>query len=154
MRRFKQALSTEEIEEILKRNTSGVLALIDEKGFPYAVPLSYVLHENCLYFHGAKTGHKMKAMLSNPKASFCVIDQDQVVSKHFTTFYRSAIVFGMMRIIDDPKEKEEALLWLCKKYFPLETQESVIQEINKFPNVCLFVLDIESWSGKKAKELI
>lgn len=153
MRRFKQALTTEEIKEILTKNTSGVLALIDKEGFPYAVPLSYVFHGNSLYFHGAKTGHKMEAMLSNPKASFCIIDQDQVVSERFTTFYRSALVFGTMRILEDSKEKEEALIWLCEKYSPLESQESIAKEIAKFPNTCVYALDIEFWSGKEAKEL-
>lgn len=153
MRRFKQALTTEEIKEILRKNTSGVLALIDKEGFPYAVPLSYVFRGNSLYFHGAKTGHKMEAMLSNPNASFCIIDQDQVVSERFTTFYRSALVFGTMRILEDSKEKEEALIWLCKKYSPLESQESIAKEIAKFPSTCVYALDIEFWSGKEAKEL-
>ena len=42
MRRNKQALTAEEIAEILKRNTSGVLAVNGDGGYPYAVPLSYL----------------------------------------------------------------------------------------------------------------
>ena len=42
MRRSRQALSWQETEEILRRGTSGVLALAGAEGDPYAVPLSYV----------------------------------------------------------------------------------------------------------------
>ena len=53
MRRFKQQLSKEECEEILNNCKSGVLAIIGDSGYPYAVPLSYVyfkvLSENHCY---------------------------------------------------------------------------------------------------------
>ncbi|MBR4328854.1 MAG: pyridoxamine 5'-phosphate oxidase family protein [Candidatus Riflebacteria bacterium] len=53
MRRFKQQLSKEECEEILNNCKSGVLAVIGDSGYPYAVPLSYVyfkvLSENHCY---------------------------------------------------------------------------------------------------------
>ena len=42
MRRKMQALTAEETAEILKRNTSGVLSLNGDDGYPYGVPLSYV----------------------------------------------------------------------------------------------------------------
>ena len=46
MRRFKQQLSNEECEEILNNCKSGVLAVIGDNGYPYAVPLSYVYLNN------------------------------------------------------------------------------------------------------------
>ena len=79
MRRSKQALSPEKCQEILQRGTSGVLALSGEGGYPYAVPISYVYADGKLYFHSAKAGHKIDAIRSCPKGSFCVIDQDHIV---------------------------------------------------------------------------
>ena len=79
MRRKKQALSEKDCAAVLNRGTSGVLALLGEEGYPYAVPLSYVYDGEKLYFHSAKSGHKLDAVRSNPKASFCVIDQDQII---------------------------------------------------------------------------
>ena len=76
MRRKRQQLSEEECEVILKRGTSGVLAVSGDDGYPYAVPLSYVYDGGRLFFHCAKSGHKMDAMLRCSKVSFCVIDQD------------------------------------------------------------------------------
>ena len=43
MRRKKQTLSQQEIANILHKGTSGVLALLGDNDYPYAVPISYVL---------------------------------------------------------------------------------------------------------------
>ena len=93
MRRKKQALSPAACDAILQAGTSGVLALAGADGQPYAVPLSYVYHEGKIYFHCAKAGHKLDLLDQNPKVSFCVIGQDQVVPEQYTTYYRSVIVF-------------------------------------------------------------
>ena len=51
MRRKRQVLSRERAEEVLRRNTNGVLAVQGDDGYPYAVPLSYVYHNGKIYFH-------------------------------------------------------------------------------------------------------
>ena len=78
-------LSQEETERILKEGTSGVLALAGDEGYPYAVPISYVYDGEKIYFHCAKQGHKLDAIARNPKASFCVVEKDQVVPEAYTT---------------------------------------------------------------------
>ena len=99
IRRAGQALSHEECIAVLKRGTSGILAVAGDGGYPYAVPLSYVYADGCLYFHCARSGHKLDAIARCPKVSFCVIDQDQVVPEKITTYYRSVIAFGTARVI-------------------------------------------------------
>mgnify|MGYP003224104069 CR=1 FL=1 len=85
MRRSRQQLTREEAEAVLSRGTSGVLSVLGDEGYPYGVPLSYVYHDGKLYFHWARSGHKLDAVRACPKASFCVVDQDQVVSREYTT---------------------------------------------------------------------
>lgn len=51
----KQELSRQEIADILHKGTSGVLALLGDNDYPYAVPISYVYDDGKIYFHGAKT---------------------------------------------------------------------------------------------------
>ena len=60
----------------------------------YALPLSYVYDENCIYFHSAKEGHKIDILQKNPKVSFCIIDQDVIQPLEYTTYFKSVIVFG------------------------------------------------------------
>ena len=75
MRRKKQALSREECEEILQQGTSGVLAVSGDDDYPYAVPMSYVFCENKIYFHCAKSGHKLDAVSRNEKVSKTILFQ-------------------------------------------------------------------------------
>ena len=91
MRRNRQALSREECVRVLQQATSGVLSVAGDDGYPYGVPLSFAWSEGKLYFHAAKSGHKLDALRRQEKASFCVILQDHVVPEEFTTYYRSVI---------------------------------------------------------------
>lgn len=115
MRRKRQLLSKEDTQKILYQGTSGVLAVSGDDGYPYAVPLSYVYDGEKIYFHSAKSGHKLDAIVKNPKASFCVIDQDNIVPDEYTTYFRSVIVFGTIHILHDEAEKREAIEKLAGK---------------------------------------
>lgn len=154
MRRHSQQLSPEESREVLARCTSGVLAVSGDGGYPYAVPLSFAYREDKLYFHCAKTGHKLDALLRDNRAGFCVIDQDRIVSEEFTTYFRSVILFGRARILDDPDEKRAALMLIADKYSPNMPQESREEEINRlWDKVCMVEIAIEQMTGKQAREL-
>lgn len=154
MRRKRQQLSKEECETLLRAGTSGVLALIGEDGYPYAVPLSYEYDNGRIWFHGAKTGHKMDAIRHCCKASFCVISQDQVVPKEYTTYYKSVIAFGKIRILEE-EEALNALRRLARKYYPLGTKEEEDREVQSSGlSLCMLEISIEHMTGKQAKELI
>lgn len=153
MRRKNQALSEKESLAILRRGSSGVLAVLGEGGYPYAVPLSYVYDDSKIYFHCASSGHKLDAIAQNDRVSFCVIDQDEVVPQEFTTFYRSVIVFGRARVLHEEGVKRAALELLAAKYSPGEV-DGRAQEIEKsFRQVCMVEITIEHISGKEAIEL-
>ena len=86
MRRKKQLLDYRKSVDILNRGTAGVLALLGDNDYPYTVPISYVYDNSKIYFHSAKAGHKIDAIRKNRKASFCVLDQDQVIPEEYTTY--------------------------------------------------------------------
>ena len=155
MRRHRQQLSQGDCAAILSRGTSGVLAVAGDGGYPYAVPLSYVYQEGTLFFHCAKAGHKLDALRRCSKASFCVIDQDQVVPPEYTTYFRSAIAFGTVRVVEDPEEKQNALLLLARRYAPEQSQTDHQREIDRFfSNLCIAELTIQHLTGKEAIELV
>jgi nitroimidazol reductase NimA-like FMN-containing flavoprotein (pyridoxamine 5'-phosphate oxidase superfamily) len=155
MRRKKQALSLEENIQVLNRGTSGVLAVSGDDDYPYAVPLSYVYHDNKIFFHCAKSGHKLEAISRNMKVSFCVIDKDQVVQDKYTSYFRSVIVFGKARILEDDEEKRKAIEILTARYSPDQKKTHQLQAIEKEYNmVCMIELAIEHMSGKEAIELV
>ena len=155
MRRTKQLMEKRQVEEILQRNTSGTLALLGDDGYPYAVPLSYVYHDGKLYFHSASGGHKIDAVKQYPKASFCVIDQDKVVSEEYTTHFRSVIAFGRVHILEGEEEKRNALRLLAGKYSAEQGEAGIEAEIDKsFADVCMLQFDLEHVTGKEAIELV
>ena len=154
MRRSKQRLPREVAVEILERNTSGVLALSGDEGYPYAVPMSYVYAEGKIYFHSAKNGHKIDAIQRNEKASFCVIDQDQIVPEKYTTFFRSVIVFGRLRLVEDVEEMRRIAATLAMKY-SADFNEGIPKEINaSIRNMAVLELTIDHITAKEAIELI
>ena len=154
MRRSRQALSWQETEEILRRGTSGVLALAGAEGYPYAVPLSYVYTQGILYFHCAKVGHKLESIRRCEKASFCVVDRDEIKPEAYTTYYRSAIAFGRVRILESEEEKRHAIEQLSPKYHPMDTpahRKAVIDR--EYAPLCMLTFTVEHMTGKQAIEL-
>ena len=155
MRRHKQLLSDAVSREILERNTSGVLSLMGDGGYPYGVPLSYVLVGDKIFFHCAKEGHKIDAIRREEKASFCVIDQDKIVSEEYTTYFRSVIAFGRVHILESDEEKRYALRILAEKYSGDQGAAGIEAEMNKsFANVCMLQFDMEHVTGKESIELV
>ena len=154
MRRKRQQLSEEESVAILKKATAGTLALLGDNDYPYAVPLSYVYQEGRIYFHSALDGHKVDAIRKCDKASFCVIEQDDVQPEKYTTFFRSVIAFGRIHIIEDEHEKLETARMLGNRYNP-NHDEALQKEIEGGLSRMLMIrFDIEHLTGKEAIELV
>lgn len=154
MRRKNQQLTPEECAAVLERGTSGVLALSGDDGYPYALPISYALNGERLIFHCGKTGHKIDAIRRCPKASFCVIDKDEVVPEDFTTRYRSVIAFGSIRVLEG-REVLEAVEKLAARYYPEDDGSARAREIEIFRDaLCVFVLEIAHMTGKQGKALM
>ncbi len=148
MRRKSRALSPEDAAAILCQGSHGVLALSGDEGYPYAVPMNYVLLENTLYFHCARIGHKIDAVRRCEKASFCVVAQDTVVPEQFTTHFRSAIAFGRIRIVQDAGEMRRAIETLTEKYAPPLGQKAQAEIDGAWNALCILALTVEHLTGK------
>lgn len=155
LRRKRQELSLEESLDILNKGTSGVLALLGDNDYPYTVPISYVYDNAKLYFHGAKNGHKIDALRKHDKASFCVISQDKIIPEEYTTYFRSVIVFGKIRIMEDETAMKKAIQALAIKYYPSDSETERQKVINReWKPLCMIELSIEHISGKEVIELV
>lgn len=154
MRRFRQQLTKSECDAILSKGTSGTLALLGDNGYPYAVPISYVYADGKLYFHSAKTGHKIDAIRQHAKASFCIIDADDVHPSEFTTYFRSVIAFGRIQIVESEDERMYAASLLGARYNPGD-DTGLQKELEKgLSHMLVLRLDIEHLTGKEAIELV
>lgn len=151
MRREGQQLSKEECEDILTNQPRGVLALLGDYDYPYALPMSHVYVNGKIYFHGAQKGHKKDSIDKYSKCSYCVLDDGVKASDSWWYTFKSVIVFGSIKTLTDEKEKIEALTYLGDKFFP--SHEDTVDEINRLLHKTeVFEITIEHMSGKIVKE--
>ena len=151
MRRTRQELSRAETEAILQNGTTGVLAVHGDGGYPYAVPVNYVYKDGKIYFHGARAGHKFDAMARDDKVSFCVIARDEVVPDAFADYYRSAVVFGRVRLLEGDAALQ-AVYDLGYKYNP-DPAKVRAEVARDGAHAACFEITVDHLTGKQAKGL-
>jgi nitroimidazol reductase NimA-like FMN-containing flavoprotein (pyridoxamine 5'-phosphate oxidase superfamily) len=117
MRRKDKAMDKDAAAHLLQTGEYGILSTVDVQGQPYGVPLNYVFHEGCLYFHCALEGQKLDNLLANRRVSFCVVGRTRVLPEEFNTEYESVIAFGEASVVQGD-ERHCALVRLVEKYSP------------------------------------
>lgn len=119
MRRVDRAMSQEWAWSLLAKGEYGILATIGEDHIPYAIPLSYIVDEQKIYFHSALEGRKITNITFCQDVCFTVVGRTHPVYDHnFTTYFESVIITGTMFTVEDPKEKTRILYKLAEKYLP------------------------------------
>lgn len=153
MRRKNQELTPDDNIEILKRGKTGILAVLGDNDYPYTVPLNYIYLNDKIYFHCAKTGHKIDSINKSSKVSFCVIDKDEVVPEKYGTDFRSIVAFGRARIMQTD-EMMPVIQAFTKKYCPFDN-ETIQKEIDReFKLLCMVEITIEHITGKQAMDFV
>ncbi len=153
MRRFKQQVSDEICRKILREEWRGVLAVHGEDGYPYALPIDFYYDEekNKIYFHCAKEGHKLDAIRADNRVSFCVYDKGFRKDGDWALNITSVIIFGRIRIIDDPDETLVTVRKFGEKFFP--TQKELDDEIlRSLARVQMLELTPDHMTGKIVNE--
>ena len=156
MRRERQALSEEEIREVLRTAKRGVLAMTGDGGRPYCVYVNPFYDEDTgrLYFHGGKVGHKVESLRRDPRACFTAIDEgthDATRPPAWALTFRSVVVHGRVEFVDDHEEALEFCRKLCRR-FPMD-EAAIEEEIRKAgAAVLVFALVPEHVTGKRVHE--
>ena len=153
MLRKKQQLPEEECIEILKNELRGVLSVIGDDDYPYGMPINhfYCEEDGKIYFHSGRKGHKIDAMKSHDKASFCVYDQGFRREGEWALNIRSVIVFGRIEFIEDKEKIYEIARHLSHKF--TDDEEYIEREIVRSgPGTLMFALVPEHMTGKLVNE--
>ena len=155
MRRFKQQISEEECIRILQEEKRGILSMHGEDGYPYGIPMNhwYNPEDGKLYFHCAKTGHKLDAIRKNDKVSYCVYDQGFRKDGDWALNIRSVVVFCRARIVDDAEDdlRRRIAVGLCRKF---TDDEAFLQKelVNAMPRAAFLELTPDHMTGKLVNE--
>ena len=153
MRRFKQQISEEECIQILKEQPRGVLSVLGDDDYPYGVPLDHWYCDGKLYFHCAKTGHKLDAVRKHEKVSYCVMDEGFRKEGDWALNIKSVVVFGRIRIVDDTEEDLMVMIatGLCRKF--TDDAEFLQKELtHALPRAAFLELTPEHMTGKLVNE--
>ena len=125
--------------------------------------MSPVCLGNTLYFHAAKAGRKAEALRRDPRVWLSAVgathsadalpaDAFASASARFTVFYESAMAWGTLREVTDPREKVAALRALCEKFTPSHMEAFGRALAESLPLTAVYALPLTAVSGK-AKRL-
>lgn len=126
-------------------------------GQPFITPSAFWFDEanHRIVFHSNITGRVRSNIEANPKVCLEASELGKLlpsnVALEFSLQYRSAMVFGTARILEDADEKRAALYGLIRKYFPNMTAGKEYREITdkELARTSVYAIEIESWSGKE-----
>lgn len=153
LRRIKQQLTQEDCISVLKNEVRGVLSVLGDNDYPYGLPINYWYNEdeNKIYFHGSREGHKIDSILKHDKVSFCVYDKGIQVEHKKGLDYKSVIVFGRIK----PVEDFDKTIDICRKLSQQFDfgEDYIEEEIKKFAKFVLCLeLTPEHICGKMVNE--
>ena len=123
-RKDREILGDENIAKIIEQCTTCHVAMVDDAGVPYVIPLSfgYSLKDGILelYFHCAHVGKKLDCIRKNPNVAFsmCVENRIEIHEDVYCKsgrFYASVVGQGKAEIVEDSAEKCRGLSLLMER---------------------------------------
>lgn len=155
MRRWKQQLTVAQTKEILRITKRGVLSVLGDDNYPYGIPINYYYDEddNAIYFHSAKEGHKIDAIIRSNKVAFTIMNNEWLDEEDGWSYHvESVVVFGKASFVEDEEVLVNRATKFARKYFP--TEEDVKNEMNpdSMSRMAFIKIDIEHMSGKSVHE--
>ncbi len=114
-------------EELSTKMEVGYLGINVADGFPRVIPVNFIAIDRDIYFHGAGEGEKFDAIKSSPPVTFSIDKALSVIPSYWlskknaggaTQFYKSVLIKGHARIVEDYPQKCHILQLLMEKYQP------------------------------------
>ena len=118
--------NNKEIEEIIKKCQVCHVAMVDQEGKPYLIPMNFGFEEGVIYLHSSRVGKKIDILKNNPEVciefstDYQLRYQNENVACSWSMKYRSVLAYGKVTFIDDDAQKTKHLDLVMKNYTPLE----------------------------------
>ncbi len=121
-------------------------------GQPYIIPTLYARDEDAILLHGASTSRMLQHAETGAPLCIAVTHIDGLVLArsvfHHSVNYRSAVVFGCGRLVDDPAEKMAALERFTEKLLPGRWADTRSPDPNELKATSVIRVEIETASAK------
>lgn len=115
-------LKQEEIDEIISKCQVCHVAMTDEAGAPYVLPMNFGYDEGIVYLHSAQEGKKMDILRKRPavcvafSSDYLLRYQNEEVACSWSMKYRSILIYGNIRFIEDNDDKIAAMNIIMRQY--------------------------------------
>ena len=121
-------------------------------GQPFCTPTLFWREGSRVYWHGSNSSRMLRNLSAGEPACLTVTHLDSLILArsgfNHSADYRSVMLFGHARLVEEPAEKERALRMMVDRFFPGRTaqlRQTTQQEINA---TTVIVMDIERASAK------
>lgn len=151
-RKEQEITDLKEIEKIIGRALVCRVAINDKK-YPYIVPMNFGYEENTLYLHSGQEGKKIDLLKQNPYICFEIDESSGLVKDDIACKwgikYKSVIGYGKAEFVERFDEKEKALSIIMSQY-------SDENEFDFHPNAVfktvIIRVDIDEITGKESDD--
>src|ERR1700747_1641620 len=101
------------IDAILDEGLIAHLGIVDDDGQPFVIPTLHARRGDVVYLHGSEAGGAMGTLASGAAACVTVSLLDGLVlarsAMHHSANYRSVMLLGTARLLEDASAKRAAL---------------------------------------------
>jgi uncharacterized protein len=122
------------------------------EGQPFVIPTSYGRVESNLYIHGSAASRMLRQMKDGVPVCVTVTLLDGLVLArsifNHSMNYRSVVILGKATLVDDPKEKIEALYALSQHILPGRWDDSRQPNDRELKATSVLRVPIEEFSAK------
>jgi nitroimidazol reductase NimA-like FMN-containing flavoprotein (pyridoxamine 5'-phosphate oxidase superfamily) len=140
------------IDAILDEGLIGHLGIADAGGQPFVLPMLYARRGDTVYLHGAAAGRAMRTLAAGTRACLTVSLVDGLVlarsAMHHSANYRSVVLLGSARIIEDHEEKLRACRAIVEHAVPGRWPDVRPPSAKELKATALLALPIEEASAK------
>jgi len=141
----------ESVHAILDAGLVAHVGIVEEDQ-PFVIPMIYGREGQVLYLHGARKARLLKLFATPAKVCVNVTLLDGLVAArsafNSSMNYRSATLFGSVRIIDEPSEQLRTLKIISDHAFPGRWEELRPPSDTEIKQTAVAALSIESASAK------
>jgi len=140
----------EEIIEIIRKCQVCHVAMVDNEGKPYLIPMNFGFDQDVVYLHSSRIGKKIDILKNNPNVCINFTTdhvlryQAEKVACSWSMKYRSVLVYGKIEFIEETEEKIAHLDQVMKKYTPGEFKYNP----PSLREVCCWKVVVEKYEGR------
>jgi hypothetical protein len=140
------------IDAILDEALIAHLGIVDDEGQPFVIPTLHARAGDVVYCHGSAASRTLRALAAGARACLTVSLIDGLVlarsAMHHSANYRSVMILGQARLVEDVEEKRGAFRTIVEHIVPGRWGDVRAPTDNEMKATSVLALAIDEASAK------